>query len=439
MKIAIIGAGAVGVTTAHVLSKAGHSVHVFEQGSSAAQGASFAHSGVLGAGSVQPFFSTQFVKHWCLSLLGKPKHLHWRTLSSLGQYALAFKAAWHTRRSAHSATTFQLQRLAQFSALTAARYLSGKRMEFEQGSDLLVLHTQLSAFESASLRAKALNADISSAVKKNKILSAEQAQDLEPALAKHSHLQGAIVYPSESYGNCALFTKQLKLRHQKNGVQYQLNTPVTGLAPLGNKWQIHARASVAQTGNRSDTQADGSHTNLDDPDLLFDAVVVAAGIGSVDLLAALGLKFPVIQIQTYSITLPMNERMDAPRCSVLDAATGSTLVPMGNRIRVSGQHQLAANAKPSQTAYKALGQTIQHWYPFASKVSQASYDSSTSCIAIDSKPILGATSLPGLYLNFAHGPYHWALAFGCAQALADELVNAPDRFELSAFSPNRFV
>ena len=47
MKIAIVGAGIVGVTTAYELASDGHEVSVFEQRSAAAEEASFATAGLL--------------------------------------------------------------------------------------------------------------------------------------------------------------------------------------------------------------------------------------------------------------------------------------------------------------------------------------------------------------------------------------------------------
>ena len=47
MKIAIVGAGIVGVTTAYELASDGHEVTVFEQRSAAAEEASFATAGLL--------------------------------------------------------------------------------------------------------------------------------------------------------------------------------------------------------------------------------------------------------------------------------------------------------------------------------------------------------------------------------------------------------
>src|SRR5690349_12537730 len=51
MRIAIVGAGIVGVTTAHELAADGHQLIVFERRGSVAEEASFAHAGLAGAGA----------------------------------------------------------------------------------------------------------------------------------------------------------------------------------------------------------------------------------------------------------------------------------------------------------------------------------------------------------------------------------------------------
>ena len=67
MKIAVIGAGVIGVTTALELVSHGHEVVVYEKGSGIAQQASFAASGFMGPGLVNSWttpgmFSRQFKK-----------------------------------------------------------------------------------------------------------------------------------------------------------------------------------------------------------------------------------------------------------------------------------------------------------------------------------------------------------------------------------------
>ena len=54
MKVAVIGAGIVGVTTAYELARQGHSVTVFERHGSVGEETSFANAGVIAPGYVTP-------------------------------------------------------------------------------------------------------------------------------------------------------------------------------------------------------------------------------------------------------------------------------------------------------------------------------------------------------------------------------------------------
>jgi D-amino-acid dehydrogenase len=422
-----------GVCTAHVLSKAGCEVHVYEQGSSAAQGASFSHGGLFGAHHVSPLFSPAYTALWAQAIMGKPKHMHWRKRVSVSEYLNNAKALWQSRTSVHQSTSIALSQLATYSDEVRAKALSGKRMEYEQSNGLLAVHQNAAALDAASNAATALNEHISTSSKKIKVLTTSQAFEQEPALAQHASVVGAIYYPSEGYGNCALFTKQLKLRHQKKGVFYWFNKAVTQLEPSGTQWRIHTQDRQGTIA--ADDVMDDSAPNDNG---LYDAIVVAAGAGSVALLNSLNIHFPVLKTHAYTVTVPAGDAIDSPTSAVLDVTSNNVIVPIGNRLRVSGQHQIGGNTTQHSKAYNSLGQTIQHWYPFASKVSEASYDSSSSCIAVDSKPIVGATAMPGLYVNFAHGSQAWPLAFGTAQALCDEILKADDRFKLDAFLPQRF-
>ena len=55
MKIAVIGAGIIGVTTAYELAADGHEVTVFERRGSVAEETSFANAGVIAPGAVTPW------------------------------------------------------------------------------------------------------------------------------------------------------------------------------------------------------------------------------------------------------------------------------------------------------------------------------------------------------------------------------------------------
>ena len=74
MKIAVIGAGVVGITTAYELAMQGHEVKVFERNSSVAQECSFANAGVISPGYVTPWAKPGMVWN-VLSQLGRKMRL----------------------------------------------------------------------------------------------------------------------------------------------------------------------------------------------------------------------------------------------------------------------------------------------------------------------------------------------------------------------------
>ena len=88
MKIAIVGAGIIGVTTAYELAHDGHEVTVLEQRSAAAEEASFANAGLL-----SPYLTTP------CTIAGKPspaaqRPWHTHTGIRLAQGAGLHELAW---------------------------------------------------------------------------------------------------------------------------------------------------------------------------------------------------------------------------------------------------------------------------------------------------------------------------------------------------------
>src|SRR5687768_2929514 len=55
MRIAVVGAGIIGVTTAYELAADGHAVTVFERRGAVAEETSFANAGVVAPGAVTPW------------------------------------------------------------------------------------------------------------------------------------------------------------------------------------------------------------------------------------------------------------------------------------------------------------------------------------------------------------------------------------------------
>ena len=73
MRVAVIGAGIVGVTTAYELAADGHEVTVFERRGSVAAEASFANAGVVAPGYVTPWAAPGMPRKVLAHLLAPPR------------------------------------------------------------------------------------------------------------------------------------------------------------------------------------------------------------------------------------------------------------------------------------------------------------------------------------------------------------------------------
>ena len=93
MKIAVIGAGISGISSAFELVANGHDVTVFEKSNAAAEGASFAPNGLIASSLMQPLsLSDGDTSHWNRFLnnakpLSARSGLRWKDLQWLWQWS----------------------------------------------------------------------------------------------------------------------------------------------------------------------------------------------------------------------------------------------------------------------------------------------------------------------------------------------------------------
>jgi len=57
----------------------------------------------------------------------------------------------------------------------------------------------------------------------------------------------------------------------------------------------------------------------------------------------------------------------------------------------------------------------------------------------DGPPIVGACSLPGVWLNLGHGSSGWALACGCAKVVADMLARRTPEVDTQGLGIERLL
>jgi D-amino-acid dehydrogenase len=240
-----------------------------------------------------------------------------------------------------------------------------------------------------------------------KEIGPEAARALEPALNPDMQFAGAIHLPDDEVGNCRQFALLLKNQAQASGVSFEFNTAVEPLNPaapgLLQVWLLGADAPVQRR---------------------FDAVMVCSGVDSAALLRPLGVEIPLAAVYGYSITAPIRERLNAPRSAVMDERFKVAITRLGRRVRVSGSAEIGGlpdkkHASSLQTLYKVL----QDWFPGAAALAGTGAGvqewKGARPMLPDGPPLLGASGVPGVWVNLGHGSSGWALSCGSARVVAD--------------------
>ena len=139
MKIAIVGAGIIGVTTAYELAVDGHEVTVFERHRAAAEEASFANAGVIAPGYVAPWAApgmpTKVFKH----LLSR--HAPVKVKLPLNTSELRWMWQWYraSKLDTYLANRASMQSLATYSRERLHGLGAGLGLEYERSDGLTVL------------------------------------------------------------------------------------------------------------------------------------------------------------------------------------------------------------------------------------------------------------------------------------------------------------
>ncbi len=408
MKIAIIGAGIIGVTTAYELAADGHEVHVFERRNSACEETSFANAGVVSPGYVTPWAAPGMPSKVLKYLF--QKHAPVRVKLPFKHGELGWMSQWlkACKPAAYASTRSALQSLASYSAERLQHLTKTLDLEYDkaQGYMVLLRSEQELAQIQASLQI------LKDAGFSHKLLDADAVRKIEPALSTATALHAALHLPNDLVANCRQFALLLRDKAQALGAQFHFGTTVS-----------HIQQGL-QGIQLSHDKGDVQHS--------FDQVVVCAGVESDTLLKPLGIHIPLIPVYGYSVSAPVREPMDAPISGVMDERYKVAISRIGNRVRVAGGAQIGGDpARINQSAIQTLYKVLDDWFPAAADTkNQVQVWKGARPMLPSGPPRVGESGVQNVWLNLGHGSSGWALSCGSARLLADKISGKKPTIDL---------
>jgi D-amino-acid dehydrogenase len=430
MRVAVIGAGIIGVTTAYELASDGHEVTVYERRGSVAAETSFANAGIVAPGYVTPWAAPGMRGKVLRSLFRRhaPVHVNPR----LGLDTIAWMWRWWQacREQPYRANRSSMQRLALFSRDRLLHLTQRLQLDYERSEGFLVL---LRTPQDLALAQPGL-ALLAELGVKHSVLETRDCHAAEPGLNRDMELHAGIYLPDDEVGNCRQFAHLLRSEAQALGVRFSFHTEVQRLVP-GTRPKLMLRPTALADSDLSTASLDASRTGfaptaplpIEPSTESADAIVVCAALGSTSLLAPNGLRLPLAPVYGYSVTAPMRHDEQhpdrGPRSGVMDERYKVAISRLGSRVRVAGCAELGGTpAQYNEAALSTLYKVLDDWYPGVARLTHAQRWKGARPMLPDGPPVLGASGIPGVWLNLGHGSSGWALACGSARVLADQLA-----------------
>ena len=414
LKVAVIGAGAAGLTTAWELSKAGCQVDVIEASNGIAEWASFASTGYLGMSGLSA---------WDFSGLPPLKE---------GASSLLLPPPW--ARSV-AGLTFLRQRLTHlsvsrqdgiFQACMALAQLNNERIDHF----LLTAHQEVESLQGAVV---AFRSDaerdahrpgmerVKRAAVPVKELDSTQTFARDTSVNPGLPLTGSMELPADRVINGRQWLAHVKTDFLKIGGRLHTSHPVAGLTQDGI---LHVRSGAAEASPQA---------------LRFDAVVLCTATASTQLLKPLGIELPMLVLNHCAISAPIRESTHAPTAVWIDARERIVLSRTGQRLRASGG--VVVPGQSAQPVFKALYHAVEEWFPGAASLhgDRALVQNWQSSVGHtpDGLPLAGPTRHGRIWVNTGHGGRGWTLAAGAAKLLAELITRQTPSTDAMPYSPQR--
>lgn len=443
MRVAVVGAGVIGVTTAYELAHDGHEVTVYERCGTVAAECSFANAGLIAPAYVSPW-AAPGMPGKVLGLLFAD-HAPVRLGRHLDAAAIAWLWRWWRacRPAIYRANRARMHRLAHYSHDRLSELTQRLHLDFERRQGCLVLLRTARDLALAEPGLRAL-ADLGAAPA---LLDAAGCRAIEPGLNPATPLHAGLYSNGDEVGNCREFTHLLRKEASRAGALFRFDTEVQRIE-AGVRPRLHvaaaarggeaASAALAKTGDWQPTRPDSAEA----ADPSFDAVVVCAALGSVRLLRRLGVRMPLLAVHGYSVTAPLRHD-DAhlhrePRAALMDERYKVAISRLGNRVRVAGSAEVGGHpVLHSAAALATLDKVLDDWFPGVTQRGAAQRWKGARPMLPDGPPVLGPSGATGVWLNLGHGGSGWALACGSARLVADAVAGRKTPIEIDGLGIER--
>jgi D-amino-acid dehydrogenase len=416
LRIIVLGAGVIGVTTAYYLARAGAEVRVLDRQAGPGMETSFANAGELSYGMTSPWAAPGVPKKAVKWLFMRHRPLFIWPLLSPRMWWWGVQMLANCNETAYRRNKGRMVRISNYSRDAMTDLLREEDLAFdlrEQGT------LQLFRDEKQLKASKADQDVLAEYDSPFELLDRDGCIGVEPGLVHVADkFVGGLRLTADRTGDCRMFTLALAERCAALGVDFSYGNTIRSFALHGD------RIVGVETEHGLESA---------------DAYVCALGPYAPFLLRSVGIWLPIYPIKGYSITLPVTDDASAPQSTIMDETHKVAITRLGDRIRVAGQAEIIGyNQKLGRTATDTVRYVVSDLFPKGGDVAQAVGWTGLRPMTPDGTPVIGPTRYPNLFLNTGHGTLGWTMACGSGRAVADAVLGRTPEISFDGLTAARY-
>lgn len=417
MKVIVLGAGIIGVSTAWHLLERGHEVTLVDRQSDAALETSFANAGQISVSYCEPWAYKGAPLQILKWMFRKDSPLLFRPQADWQQWRWGLAFLGQCNNAAFERNVAQLVALGAYSHQALREVVSITGIEYDRlERGIAHYFTSQKSFDEAAHSAQLMRAH----GVERKVLSRDELLAIEPAFRGFGEKQivGGTYTASDESGDACRFTQALARHCARLGARMLFGRTVHSIEVAGGEVQ-----SVHLSAGRGEDSASN------DVALKADAVVVACGSYSAPLLRSVGVDLPIYPGKGYSATLDILKPEAAPWISTIDDEMQCAMTRLGNRLRVAGTIELAGfdtslDTPLARARCEMLVRRVEQVLPGVcdtrseAEGGEPHYWTGLRPATPTNIPFIGRTRVGKLWVNAGHGTLGWTHGAGSGKALA---------------------
>ena len=417
MKVVVMGAGVIGVTTAYYLARQGAEVTVLDRQMGPGLETSYANAGELSYGMTSPWAAPGIPMKALKWLFMKRRPLFIWPLISPTMWAWGVQMLRNCNDDSYRINKSRMVRISNYSRDVMPELIAETGIEYDgraQGT------LQLFRTEKQLKGSKADQEILAEYDSPYEVLDRDGCIAAEPALAAvRDKFVGGLRLTADRTGDCRMFTLALAQRCAELGVEFQYGQSIRAIAVENDR--------VVGI----DTEVAGRITG--------DVYVSALGSYGPKVLNPIGIRLPVYPVKGYSVTLPVTSDAKAPQSTIMDETHKVAITRLGDRIRVAGTAEIAGYSnRLGPHATDTVRHVIGDLFPEGGDITKAEGWTGLRPMTPDGTPVLGPSRYPNLYLNTGHGTLGWTMACGSGRAVADVVLGKKPEISLDGLTAARY-